>query len=387
MLLYGCSDDSYKGVQDDLISSDEQVPVMIAVGDPSGGVVKGDGPVDNVKDLMNDDIYVYAFNKSASTSFRTPRSQSSLDCLVDASTDASRSVSGRRARLKTSDVYMTWVDESRTIYWPAGQETITAFDFYAYYLGGLQVPESAYSRQDDKVAIDITIDGSADLMTSRARPTESQMASLSKKDQLAAQVYSYSHYMALRNIVPTFMFSHNLVRLDFEIVPGVTHGIRKRVYIQDISIESQTRGTFVVAAKDESEIGATFSGDAKKLYLPDKDGTTIPKDHYRIDTRSDASETIVPLSVGSCLFVAPSSSYLFRTTLKEMDQSSTDSVLNEQECDPIEISAGEEGFLPGNSYKVKITVSGWMNVSVVVSLDRWESGGSTTIDREEVPEG
>ena len=150
MLLYGCSDDSYKGVQDDLISSDEQVPVMIAVGDPSGGVVKGDGPVDNVKDLMDDDIYVYAFNRSANTSFSTLRSQSSLDCLVDASTDASRSLSGRRARLKTSDVYMTWVDESRTIYWPAGPETITAFDFYAYYFENVKPKKQVQAEEKKK---------------------------------------------------------------------------------------------------------------------------------------------------------------------------------------------------------------------------------------------
>lgn len=390
LLLAGLSscDDSYRGVEDELVSGKEPLPVIVSVGDPSGNVVKsaqtkGFGPVDKVSDLLGKDVYVYAFNKNDGTSYKVTRKTSELSCLVDASTDTPSSTGGKKAMLNASEAYLDWGSSSKTILWPNLQNSTVAYDFFAYYLGGITPSPSSIVREDDRIFLNLEIDGNNDLMTSKSYVTASQQAGMSDKDKLSVDAYSFSYYTAARNINPSFVFNHNLVRLDFEAIPGVTMDLHKKVFIQNIVVASQTNARLTVAAKDPAQMGVTFIGSHKSLPMALKDGSPFPQDNYYIITRMSDSERAETLTFDGSLFLAPSSTYSVTVGLKEMEQN-MEGVHREANFN-FSISMGEDGFVCGNRYKVKMTVYGSDNVSVSVSAVEWEDGGGLIVDKGDEP--
>ena len=70
LLLSGCLDDSYRGTPDNLYGyGSQEIPVVVALGDPTGGIAKGAGAIDKMEEWAGKQIYVYAFNKNVPNSF------------------------------------------------------------------------------------------------------------------------------------------------------------------------------------------------------------------------------------------------------------------------------------------------------------------------------
>ena len=384
----GCSDDSYRGRLAEVLAGNDKMPVILSLGDPSGNITsgksstKGSGSVEAASDLIGEGkyLYVYGFGSSAS-SLALRNDRDSYSCLIDASLDTPGSVSGRRARIGSADTYLEWVDSDRTVYWPVGENGANPYDFYAYYLDDLNVRESDYDRTDDRISIKVNIDGNNDLMAGKASLTEKQLQRFGAQERERVQEYAYSYYTAIRDVTPTIVLNHQLVRLDFEIIPGVTLGINKEMSIMDVSVESQTSGLFTVAAKDESMVGIDFIGDVKKLYLMEKDGSPFVPVTFL--TRSSESVPAYLITLGSSFFLAPSDSYSFRLTLKERYGGEENSSEN---FSPI-ILKTEGGFRPGTRYKVKLTVIGLTNIAVSVSIVPWMYGGGMIVDKGDEPPG
>lgn len=386
--LIGCSDDSYRGRIDEVLAGNDKMPVILSLGDPSGNITsgksstKGTGAVDAASDLLDDGKYVYVYGFGSSASSFALRSESDpYSCLIDASLDTPGAVSGRKASVSATDTYLNWVDSDRTVYWPTGERGAEPYDFFAYYLDDIPVRDSDYDRTDEGISIKVNIDGNNDLMAGRASLTEKQLQRFSADERARVQEYAYSYYTAIRDVTPTIVLNHQLVRLDFEIIPGVTLGINKEMSIMDVSVESRTSGLFTVAAKDESLVGLDFSGDVKKLYLMEKDGSPFVPVTFL--TRSSESVPADKITLGNSLFLAPSDSYPFRLTIREKYDGEENSSEN---FSPI-ILTTDGGFRAGTRYKVKITVIGLTNIAVSVSIVPWLDGGGMTVDKGDEPPG
>ena len=71
VFFFACTDKSYRGSYDTIMSPDESMLVILTVGNPDNIIAKGSGAIENGdNEVWNDaSIYVYAFKRDLMTSF------------------------------------------------------------------------------------------------------------------------------------------------------------------------------------------------------------------------------------------------------------------------------------------------------------------------------
>lgn len=371
VFLQGCHDDSYKGRGEWNMGVDDPIPVLVAIGDPSGNISKGVGSMDDSGSLIGKQVFVYAFNRDKKTDYRITSAQDNDMCLVDGSLDnPSGAFHGKAAEVGSADVYVKWERSEPALYWPSGSKYTCAYDFFAYYMDSI-VP-SGINRSEDCISLDVRIDGSQDVMLSKAVPDSSQISGFTESEKQKIQSYSYSYYTAQRSIVPVFKMSHELVKLDFYVNPGLTMGKSKEITVTSITVESFDNAEFVVAHKDKERLGMHFSGSMKELSLTEEKGQ--PLNPYSFVTRDDSSVPERKLRIGGSLLVAPDTRYTAYITISEY----IDGKVKE---DPNRIDIiFDEGFVAGSQYNVILSVFGYNNVYAEVSLETWDEVGDIDLD-------
>jgi hypothetical protein len=379
VMLAGCADDSFRGTSDGLYGDDGQsIPVVVALGDPGGGIAKGAGAIDSIEEWSGGNMYVYAFCKSVQTSYAVTSRKDPLNCLVDASKDVYGSLAGKKARLDARNAYAEWETEDQDLVYPGGGHSRRAFDFFAYYVDDAAV--SGVKRTDDAVVVDLEIDGSQDVMSSKAEITERQLAPYPQRDQALIVENRYSFYTAQRNMIPTFVFDHHLVRLEFEIHAGLVTDEHKSVLIHGFEIRSKSKAHFTVAAKDEQKMGLVFDEEKKYMDLTEEGGKAFYDGKYTVSLRSSSDVAGEVFKMGDCLLVAPDGEYDAYMTMTE--KRSDGSVVISRARTPLTVSYPAGQFKAGNQYKVKLTVYGATRVSASVEMEPWHYGGQIDMDTE-----
>lgn len=330
MLLTGCAEKTYSGDVEDNKGASVTLPVKVAAGSPS---VKGGYAVDGLEDMEGKDFYVYAFRKNDKASYTVTSASDPSVCLIDASSDGTvEQVGGKAARLTGAGFYAEWTGNK--VNWRSGENHKDAYDFFAYFIDDA-VP-SRIIREDDRVAVELTMDGSQDIMLSKAALTASQLSGLNAADRDKAIACSYSHFTAFRNISPVFTFEHQLVRLDFESVAGDVEGI---------SVLSARKARLTVAHKDESELGIAFTDNVASMN----------------DGAASGYALRLPDIGGSSLMVAPSDSYRVFVTVNENGVRKTVSA-------EMDHPSQDGRFASGECYAVRLTVDGTGGVDIETEL-------------------
>lgn len=380
-VLAGCADDSFKGNSDGLYGDNGQsIPVVVALGDPSGGITKGVGAMDSMKEWDGSNIYVYAFSKDAGISYSTAGTENSLKCLVDASKDDLGSLAGKKAKINARNTYAEWdVDDENMVY-PFGESKEHAYDFFAYYVDDLVVNNRDIRRGNDAVVIELEIDGTQDIMSSKAVISERQLSPYPERDQALIQEKGYSFYTAQRNIIPTFVFNHHLVRLEFEIHSGLVVDEHKSVEIHGFEVASNYKASFTVASKDAGRMGLVFGDEKKDMSLTEDGGDPFKEGGYNVSLRPSEAVQGDVFKMGGCLLVAPAEQYTAYMTMTE--KRSDGSVVIGRARTPLTISYASGQFKAGNQYKVKLTVYGATRVSASVEMEPWRFGGQIDMDTE-----
>lgn len=380
LLLTSCQDDSYKGAPENLYGYGSQsIPVVVALGDPSGGIAKGAGAIDNMEQWDGKYIYVYAFNRKDMNSFSSYSYARRDKCLVDGSVENRNSKAGKKARLAADDSYAKWELEEPDMIYPSGDKSKTSFDFFAYYLDNIEPSYSAYKRTDNSVSIDIEIDGSQDIMSSKAELSDGQLRPFTEKDRVSVIENAFSFYTAQRNIAPTFMFKHHLVRLEFEILSCMISERPKRVVVHSLAVKSKFKADFTVADKDGSRLGLAFSDEKKSMPLREKDGTEMPDDKYFVTSAPDEESLQYRMELDGNLLVAPDEEYEVVLIMTEEYENGV--VVVERHTAPLTITY-PNGFQAGNQYKVKLKIQGVNKVLVYVDIEPWGYGGKIGVDLE-----
>ena len=237
--LWSCTDKSYNGIAPDGTSDyylQEQIPVMLIIGTPENILSpKGSGAIDYDQDPWADkEMFFYAFKRDLGTSFADLSSDNG-SCLIDGSKDGQGNLAGKAARRNTYDAYTTWTGIERSVFYPLDY---LPYDFYGYYIDDIEIGPEDIVRTEDAIRLDITIDGTQDVMSAMAELTEEQLYGKEYTDRERVEIvnYAYSSFTALRGIHPTFLFNHHLSRLRFSLSAGSTAA--ENVYVDSIKVMS-----------------------------------------------------------------------------------------------------------------------------------------------------
>lgn len=255
--------------------------------------------------------------------------------------------------------------------------------------------------QATKRVVDITIDGSQDIMAGKATPSADEVTKLGNYGQ-----NFYSAYAARKGVQPNITFNHLLTRFTFEVRAGSkatagagASGNTEAVRVQGVSVESLTDGKLTVAYKGETKEAAdllTFTGDASPLTLKqraagaDNNAPLVDLEEVALTWPADANATVGDvLPVGEALLVAPGQAeYPLTIALAQKVKKNTTAADKEdmalEQKATIKID-GTQKFEPGKSYKVTITVYGLEEIEVTATLVPWQDGGSIDIDDDRNP--
>lgn len=377
-------------------TEEEVVPVMIAFTDPSYSVLtRGQGAFEAGTELgrrnwTNARFYVYAFRSDnpEGMTFATTRQEDPEICLVDGSTQGTPDLEhGREAKLTEYEggSFFTWTDETEQLYYSSLAQ-INPFNFFAYHIDDAVV--SNFVRGTDDIRFDLEIDGTQDVLGGVARPTQEQQNNIEAltddTERENVRKYLYSTYTAHRNFHPVLQMQHYLTRLKFQAFPGNTE---ESIYIQSVKVNSRCSGTFVVAAKDTTQVGLEFPEDRarKDFVLCDTTGLPLPADSFRIATTPEdlAYDHVYdrhPTNLGeSGMLVVPDDAYRLTMELKQRFNDGRPDATYTTEYD----IATTGGFKAGTQYTIRIAVYGLEEIKVDVILTPWNDGGFVDVEPDE----
>lgn len=392
------------------------LPVTLNLGDNAEGVgyvTKGyggfnqftsDARIDTVV-WRNSVFYVYSFLRSENADYTEKWSDNQNDsmgaCLIDGTRDVnSQSLGGKPVKLNNSDwSTLNWVD-STSIYYNLSDYKIS-YDFFLYYLDDFEVDESNIHRNSDYISIDVSLDGMRDFMGAKAGLTERQLALIEKsayKESLRESCFSTfsANYM----INPTFVLSHYLTRIRFEIYPGGNLNEGKDsecfdVTINSISVSSKADGKMTVASKNSEThpLGIDFSNSSysdfklRNKYLDGENNIVDSVSHAR-PVYVEGDELIANsydrhgIKVDGCFLLAPQESYDMSVNLSGFEDKTGEVPVGNTDIVVINIKPqdGSLMFEPGKAYVVRLAVFGGVRIEADIDVEPWGDGGEIIID-------
>lgn len=260
--------------------------------------------------------------------------------------------------------------------------TVGSFDFWAYHVDeekdGVAIGEPAAAKEPyaneagDAMLLDISIDGSQDIMVAKAAPKDDEDLNGVTEDRL------YSAFSARNGIQPTLTFNHLLTRLKFKV--SVTNEVaeNKDIRVKDIKVWSKKTGKLVVAYTGEKpENLIEFDETLEQLTLKartEEGGLTDLVAYEPVELTGPGVE------IGEALLVAPAEEYSMQITLIQNVKLNE----NDEEAQVVTYNYGENfgdlkitrdgGFVAGNSYTVNVTVWGLEEIKINTVLTGWVDG-------------
>lgn len=125
---------------------------------------------------------------------------------------AANKIDGMNASLASGEAMIT--DGTINYYPPQGN-----FDFFGYHGDDAVATTSTITKTDALWTVPFTIDGTQDLMSTKAELTTNQNTTMTGAPAAHQQDY-YSAYAARKGVHPTLTFKHLLTRLQFSVKAG-----------------------------------------------------------------------------------------------------------------------------------------------------------------------
>lgn len=302
--------------------------------------------------------------------------------------------------------------------------TKTAFDFWGYRLDdandttatdqeGSATAAAIENNQfvpyisGDSLLIGFKIDGTQDIMAGKAVPTDEEITKCGGADNI------YSAFAARRDVQPNIKFEHLLSRLNFQVLDGKkteTTDPDKAVKVTGITVKSKATGKLVIAYQGEA---TTFANVSDQLIV-DNDADSV-KDaallkELKVMQRNGSNlnanlEDLTPVTpkwnngmamatqVGEALLAIPADKYEITINLEQKVQVKGDKdhpTPDDYQPKKYTYTADlkntvnpENGFEPGYSYNVTITVYGLSEIQIKTTLIPWKDGGNIEMNPED----
>lgn len=407
-MLTACSNEDTLGGNDDQNVSEQQIRLGVA---SSKVQTRGTGTVGGMTEDENkwagQTLWVYMLQKGSMELgyYKTPAD--AAGAAVGTAVFDNKEFKAPNTAESTVSGLATTADGTIAYYPVSGN-----YDFWGYRVDDAVTGTPDVKLVDDtdtevaadqatKRVVDITIDGSQDIMAGKATPSADEVTKLGNYGQ-----NFYSAYAARKGVQPNITFNHLLTRFTFEVRAGSkatagagASGNTEAVRVQGVSVESLTDGKLTVAYKGETKEAAdllTFTGDASPLTLKqraagaDNNAPLVDLEEVALTWPADANATVGDvLPVGEALLVAPGlTEYPLTIALAQKVKKNTTAADKEdmalEQKATIKID-GTQKFEPGKSYKVTITVYGLEEIEVTATLVPWQNGGSIDIDDDRNP--
>lgn len=408
-MLTACSNDDTLGGNGDQNVSEQQIRLGVA---SSKVQTRGTGTVGGMTEDENkwagQTLWVYMLQKGSMELgyYKTPAE--AAGAAVGTAVFDNKEFKAPNTAANTVSGLATTADGAIAYYPVSGN-----YDFWGYRVDDAVTGTPDVKLVDDtdteveaaaatKRVVDITIDGSQDIMAGKATPSAAEVGKLGDyADNF------YSAYAARKGVQPNITFNHLLTRFTFEVRAGSkatagqgASGNTEAVRVQGVSVESLTNGKLTVAYKGETKEAAdllTFTGDASPLTLKqraagaaDNNDPLVALEEVALTWPADADATVGDvLPVGEALLVAPGQTeYPLTIALAQKvkknvaDPDKEDMALEQKATIKMD---GVKKFEPGKSYKVTITVYGLEEIEVTATLVPWADGGSIDIDDDRNP--
>lgn len=304
--------------------------------------------------------------------------------------------------------------------------TKTAFDFWGYRLddadvtaAGDQVGSATAAAIEnnkfvpyingDSLLIGFKIDGTQDIMAGKAVPTQEDITKCDGEDNI------YSAFAARRDVQPNIKFEHLLSRLNFQVLDGKkteTTDPDKAVKVTGITVKSKATGKLVIAYQGEV---TTFTNVSDQLIVDkyeDPEAEAALYTDLKVKQRAEGApltqnlEDLTPVTpkwnngmamatqVGEALLAIPADKYDITINLQQKVQVKGD---KNSPIDPDDFQIKDytytaeltntvnpgQGFEPGYSYNVTITVYGLSEIQITTTLIPWKDGGNIEMNPED----
>lgn len=389
-LLFGGCRKSYPGIEyiDEKIQLDEQfekIPIIVAVDDPLMITTsRGVGPLDDEEETLHKWLetrfHVYAFLAHNSKydgpidyrAMMNPSDEEDVYCLVS---DTLPNSHGKPARINFDQgMRIAWEDEDEILYYNLQYQDYR-YNFFAYHIDDAQINEIKKSR--DHVELDLTIDGSQDLMLGVASPTEEQIKALCEDSKwTAARIHdlAYSTTTGHRDVVPVITMKHLLSRFSFKLTGKDEES--DSVSVRNIYVKAKNRGLMTVAADDTTRINLTFPDslnpalkDWPLIYLPIMEDDTIRTTGFTQKYRVSYGETQI---IGEDLLL-PAGLPIDQpyTLVLECEYKDEHGRIHPYKAAYTLTLGNGRPFEPGVKYVVNVNVYGMQEISIMIENIGW----------------
>lgn len=367
------------------------------------GTVGGILPEENV--WAGQDLWIYMLNHNSMevAKYVDPNPSIEPEAIFDNKKFTAPVGPGEDAENKNEGIAST-ADGSVKYYPTNGQS-----DFWGYRVdnacGGDPVVKTVNdegvvvdAKDATKRVVDITIDGSQDIMAGKAEITEEQKAKLGNRTN-----DYFSAYAARKGVQPNINFEHLLTRFTFHVKAGSPSAAGNGtntdpVNVTSISVVGKNKGQLTVAYTGaEPQQLLTFEDTTAPFTLMERRGedhnsTLLDLTPKALTWTAGEGEGAVGaadnIAIGEALLVAPGeSTYKLKVGLSQMVQKKVgegkEPMMLEYEAD---LNAPNGTFDKGTSYDVNITVYGLEKIDVTATLKPWDNGGSIDIDDDNRPQ-
>lgn len=300
--------------------------------------------------------------------------------------------------------------------------TKTAFDFWGYRLddandatdqegsataAAIENNKFVPYISGDSLLIGFKIDGTQDIMAGKAVPTEEEIA------KCGGETNIYSAYAARRDVQPNIKFEHLLSRLNFQVLAGAesTTDANTGVKVTGITVKSKATGKLVIAYQGEATTFANVSDQLIVDKYEDPEAEAALYTDLKVKQRAKGAlltqnlEDLTPVTpkwnngmamatqVGEALLAIPADKYKITINLTQKVQVKGDKGTSQEgdfeekaytyEADLTNTVNQGQGFKPGYSYNVTITVYGLSEIKITTTLIPWKDGGNIEMNPED----
>lgn len=284
------------------------------------------------------------------------------------------------------------------------------YDFYGYHVDDAAFTETTTTTGEGDAAqttttttaselkvvgndltLDVTIDGSQDLLVAKA-DWATDLGTKGSEFYPNAGGYKYGAYAARRGVQPTLNFKHLLTQLQFSVE---NESQENAITVTSINVTSKNTATMIVAGENFGTIA--WNPTTAKLKVQQKAAAgEEPKAMEALEPvtleKNSVEKTIGNLLVAASGEDAPITMYEGEITLQQtLDATLADGSLGTgvvvEQTVPFKIAlpatSVHPNFLAGHAYNVKIYVYGLSLIKVTADLTAWRDGGGFEVTPED----
>lgn len=380
----------------------DRVPIMTAVHDPFYMTVsRGFGALeDDNWQKERATFYVYAFlannykykgavDYTAKYVAENANQTQPMYCLVDGK-------DGKGAPTYIHENNMLAFKENSDFFYSQNFQDYK-YNFFTYHIDNAKVKGNKPVREQDRIYMDIKIDGTQDIISGIARPTQKQMDECSinfggEEDKwFLSNILNgellYSTMSGHRKFFPVFDVKHELSYFTFNMRGDAAMSVPIR--IKDIYIKAHTDWRFTVAADNLDEVGISLpEGMTEKmedLHLCDEvepgvslDGTKNWMDAAGIVLTNEDTEY---RPIGSGMLLPPRDRYDLYIVCESETQDGK--IRSYKARYNLQLEEGQS-FEPGTLYNISMHVFGYQQIDMYLGSMKWKLAGEIIIDEDDI---